>query len=205
MESFTPRIVLASASPRRHALLGALGLVFDVVVSHAPEIFEGEPSEIVVVNARAKRDEVAHRIDEPAIVVAADTLVFLDHHVLGKPADLQSARTMLRLLSGRTHQVLTGLSLVNTKTGESAEGFESTDVTFRTLAEDEIDRFVEAVNPVDRAGAYTVDGPGSLIVAAYTGCYQNVLGLPMVRLDLLFRELGLSLFNLMDGARSRFL
>ena len=203
MES--PRIVLASASPRRHALLGALGLVFDVVVSHAPEIFEGEPSEIVVVNARAKRDEVARRIDEPAIVVAADTLVFLEHHVLGKPADLQEARAMLRILSGRTHQVLTGLSLVDTKTGASAEGFESTDVTFRPLTENEIDLFVEAVNPVDRAGAYTVDGPGSLVVAGYTGCYQNVLGLPIVRLDLLFRELGLSLFTLMDGTRSRFL
>lgn len=197
--------MLASGSPRRHALLGALGLEFDVVVSHAPEIFEGKPDEIVVTNARAKRDEVAKHLDRPAIVIAADTLVFREHHVLGKPADLQEARTMLRILSGNTHQVLTGLSLIDTRTGRSAEGYESTDVTFRTLTEDEIDRFVEAVNPVDRAGAYTVDGPGSLIVAGYTGCYQNVLGFPMVRLDLLFRELGYSLFTLMDGSRSRFL
>lgn len=200
-----PRIVLASASPRRHALLGALGLEFDVVVSHADEIFEGVPSDIVVVNARAKRDEVARRIDGSALVIAADTLVFLDQHVLGKPADLNGARAMLRMLSGNTHQVITGLSIIDTESGKTAEGFEVTDVTFRDLSDDEINRFADAVNPVDRAGAYTVDGPGTLLVARYDGCYQNVLGLPMVRLDQLFRELGYSLFNLMDGARSRFL
>jgi septum formation protein len=200
-----PRIVLASASPRRHALLGALGLEFDVVVSHADEIFEGVPSEMVVVNARAKRDEVARRVDGAAVIIAADTLVFLDQHVLGKPSCAEEACTMLRMLSGNTHQVITGLSILDTASGRSCEGFETTHVTFRVLSDEEIERFVHAVNPVDRAGAYTVDGPGSLLVAQYGGCYQNVLGLPMVRLDLLLRELGHSLFSMMDGPRSRFL
>ena len=201
----SPRIVLASASPRRRALLSHLGLEFEVITSGADESFEGVPAELVVANARLKRDDVAARLSDPAIVIAADTLVFLDEHTLGKPADQDEARTMLARLSGNTHQVLTGLSLIDTASRKSAEGYESTDVTFRALSPEEIDHFVHAVNPVDRAGAYTVDGPGSLLVQRYDGCYQNVLGLPIVRLDLLLRELGYNLFELMDAERSRFL
>jgi septum formation protein len=199
------RIVLASQSPRREALLSALGLRFEVAVSDAEEILEGAPEEVVVVNARAKRDDVAARLDSSALVIAADTLVFLGDDPLGKPADLAEAREMLTRLAGNMHQVLTGIAVVDTGTGRAAEGYESTDVTFRTLSREEIERFVEAVNPVDRAGAYTVDGPGSLLVARYGGCYQNVLGLPIVRLDQLLREVGYSLFDLMDGMRSSFL
>lgn len=199
------RLVLASASPRRKALLAALGLDFDVLVSRAEETCEGTPESMVVVNARAKRDEVAARLDVPAVVIAADTLVFLGEHALGKPADATEACAMLTTLSGKTHEVLTGLSLVDTASGKSAEGFESTRVTFRPLSREEIERFVEAVNPVDRAGAYTVDGPGSLLVARYEGCYANVLGLPVVKLDLLLRTLGYSLFDLVDARRCVFL
>lgn len=199
------RFVLASASPRRHALLAALGLHFDVIVSHADEDLHGPPEEVVVVNARKKRDEVAVRLDTPGVVIAADTLVFLNGAPLGKPADHAEAAAMLSRLSGHTHQVITGLSIVDTARAAEVEGFETTDVTFRTLSALEIERFIEAVNPVDRAGAYTVDGPGSLLIAAYRGCYQNVLGLPIVRLDTLLRELGLSLFDLMDHSRCSFL
>ncbi|MBX7258129.1 MAG: Maf family protein [Candidatus Hydrogenedentes bacterium] len=200
------RIVLASGSPRRRALLAALGLEFDIMASGAPEIDEGpSPAGIVIANARRKRDDIAQRLNTPALIIAADTLVFLDEHVLSKPVDLDEARAMLRRLSGRTHQVVTGVALLDTKTGAQAEGSETTDVTFRELSGDEIAHFVHAVNPVDRAGAYTVDGPGSLLVARYDGCYQNVLGLPMVRLDHLLREIGYNLFELMDGPKSVFL
>lgn len=199
------RIVLASASARRKALLAALGISFDVIASTVTERLEGLPETVVTENARAKRDDVAAHLDAPALVMAADTLVFLDEHVLGKPAGPNEARSMLARLSGRTHQVLTGLSLIDTNTGGTAEGHESTDVTFRALAPAEIDTFVEAVNPIDRAGAYTVDGPGSLLVARYNGCYCNVLGLPIVRLDRLLRQIGYSLFELMDGRRASFL
>lgn len=201
----TPRIVLASASPRRKALLAALGLDLEVITSDVPEIADGLPEEMVVINARAKRDHVARGLKGPALVIAADTLVVLEAHVLGKPADAADARRMLRQLSGHTHQVLTGVTVVDTGSGRTAEGYERTDVTFRDLTSTEIDRFVEAVNPVDRAGAYTVDGPGSLLVARYNGCYQNVLGLPMVRLDGLLREVGYDLFDLMHGPRAVFL
>lgn len=199
------RIVLASASPRRRALLAALGMQFDVMTSGVDEIYEGPPEEMVVFNARLKRDDVAGQLEQPALVIAADTLVFLEDHVLGKPASLEEAAEMLERLSGRSHQVITGLSLVDTETGKEAEGAETTEVTFRKLHRDEIDAFVHAVKPVDRAGAYTVDGPGTLLVSRYSGCYQNVLGLPIVRLDTLLREFGHSLFERMDGAKSVFL
>jgi len=139
------------------------------------------------------------------VVIAADTLVFLDEHVLSKPADAEEARAMLRRLSGNTHQVVTGLAVIDTASGTAAEGSESTDVTFRTLSSEEIARFVEVVNPIDRAGAYTVDGPGSLLVARYDGCYQNVLGLPMVRLDKLLRRIGVHLFDHLNRERAVFL
>jgi len=205
------RVVLASASPRRRALLSALGLSFDIVTSDvedSPEFQSPEgvaPSDLVKAHARAKRDDVVARLHSPALVIAADTLVFLDDHILGKPGDAHEARDMLRALSGRTHQVITGIAVADTTTGRHAEGFETTEVTFRPLAYQEIECFVNAVNPVDRAGAYTVDGPGSLLVARYDGCYQNVLGLPIVRLDLLLREIGHDLFAMVDPARCAFL
>ena len=199
------RVVLASASPRRRALLEALGMHLEVRPSGAEETFEGTPDEMVVRNARAKRDDVAASERSDALIVAADTLVFLDEHVLGKPGDLEEAAAMVTRLSGRSHQVLTGLAVVDMRTGRAAEGFESTDVTFRKLSADEVGRFVDAVHPTDRAGAYTVDGPGSLLVERYDGCYQNVLGLPIVRLDRLLREVGHSLFDFVNAERAIFL
>lgn len=199
-------LVLASGSPRRQSLLGALGVEFRVVTSNAHEPNTGDtPAEIVIQNAIIKRDDVAARTSETAIIIAADTLVFYEEHVLPKPVDLDDARRMLRLLSGKTHQVLTGLALVDTVTGQTVEGAETTDVTFRDLSDDEIEHFVHIVEPLDRAGAYTVDGPGTLIVASYRGCYQNVLGLPMVRLYGLMGKLGVDLFAAMDKEGARFL
>ncbi|MBL7644591.1 MAG: septum formation protein Maf [Candidatus Hydrogenedentes bacterium] len=199
-------LILASGSPRRQSLLGALGVEFRVVTSNAHEPNTGDtPAEIVIKNAIIKRDDVAATTSEPAIIIAADTLVFYEEHVLPKPVDLDDARRMLRLLSGKTHQVLTGLALVDTVTGQTVEGAETTDVTFRDLSDDEIEHFVHIVEPLDRAGAYTVDGPGTLIVASYRGCYQNVLGLPMVRLYGLMGKLGVDLFAAMDKEGARFL
>ena len=203
----TPRIVLASGSPRRRALLSTLGVAFEVITSGAVEVHSGSvPAAIVEANARAKRDDVAAKLaGPPAIIIAADTLVFLEEHVLPKPADKAEAIRMLRQLSGNTHQVVTGLALVDTATGRTVEGSETTDVTFRNLSDTQIQRFVDIVNPVDRAGAYTVDGPGSLLVARYDGCYQNVLGFPMVRLDQLLHDLGVDLATLMDPESTSFL
>ncbi|MCK5861788.1 MAG: Maf family protein, partial [Candidatus Hydrogenedentes bacterium] len=103
------------------------------------------------------------------------------------------------------HQVVTGLALMDKDSGYMAVGSESTDVTFRSLSDDEINCFVDTVRPLDRAGAYTVDGPGSLLVSCYNGCYQNVLGLPIIRLDQLMRTLDCSLFDLINPEKTHFL
>lgn len=204
--SGTLPVILASASPRRKALLEALGMTVRALPSDAPERDEGDvPAAIVEANARAKRDAILPAVRQPALIIAADTLVFLDERPLSKPRDLDDARAMLRRLSGKTHQVVTGLAVIDTAKGADAVGSESTDVTFRTLTDAEIDGFIRAVRPLDRAGAYTVDGPGSLLVARYDGCYHNVLGLPLVRLDRLLRGIGHSLFDYVRPEHARFL
>ncbi len=199
------RLVLASGSPRRRALLEALGAEVIVHVSHTAEIESGDPRTVAIENARRKRDEVARDTAPGAFVIAADTIVVLGDRILNKPADLDEARRMIRALAGRTHHVMTGVAVADTASGQSCEGIEVTGVTFRALSDADIDRFVTAVRPLDRAGAYTVDGPGGLLVERYDGCYTNVLGLPLVRLDALLRELGDGLFQRIDPARARFL
>lgn len=198
-------VVLASASPRRKALLEALGIETQVMRSGATETLDGTPRDVVLFNAIAKRDDVADRIEQAAVVVAADTIVVLGKEILGKPADAGEAVSMLNRLSGRTHSVFTGVALVDSQSGRISEGIEETRVTFRELSQNEIEKFVDIVNPVDRAGAYTVDGPGSLLIDGYDGCYQNVLGLPIVLLDRLFRDIGDSLFDRMRAEHARFL
>ena len=198
-------IVLASASPRRKALLESLGARIEVRPSSAEEFLDGDPVDAAIRNAIAKRDDVAKGLAAPSLVIAADTVVVIGEAVLGKPRDLDEARAMVRSLSNATHIVITGVAVVDTGSGKSAEGHESTSVTFSSLTSEEIGAFVQAVKPIDRAGAYTVDGPGNLLVARYEGCYQNVLGLPMVRLNMLLRDIGHDLFDYIDPANARFL
>lgn len=198
-------IVLASASPRRMALLRALGLEIRVVRSRVPETSEGEPEILVGENAKSKRDDVAGRLDQEAIVIGADTVVALDGRVMGKPADHEEAAFMLAHLSGKSHTVYTGVAIIDMVSGETAQGVEKTGVTFVDLAQAEIDRFIQVVNPVDRAGGYTSDGPGSLLIEGFDGCYYNVLGLPIVLLNRLFHEIGDDLFARIDRSQAQFL
>lgn len=199
-------VLLASASPRRKALLKALGASFDIWAAQAEEIDEGEsPESIVIGNAERKCRAAAEAHPCHDLIISADTLVFLNGAVLSKPADLDEARSMLRRLSGNTHQVVTGLAVYHRASEQLITDSERTGVRFRELSEAEIDCFVETVRPLDRAGAYTVDGPGSLLVAGYDGCYQNVLGLPLVRLDLLLRKVNCSLFQWINPKEARFL
>ncbi|MCA1901900.1 MAG: Maf family protein [Candidatus Hydrogenedens sp.] len=196
MEDCGLPLVLASASPRRKALLASMGIEFEVIISNVKEVDIGAtPTTLVEENATNKCNEVISRLSYPAVVISADTLVFCDGEVLSKPCNLNEARSMLQRLSGNTHQVITGIAVANTADGRKACGSETTDVTFRTLTEEEINTFIRVVNPIDRAGAYTVDGPGSLLVSRYDGCYYNVLGLPIVRLDKLLRKVGVFLFK----------
>lgn len=184
-------LILASASPRRREILARLGFVFAVVPAvvqeHEPVATE-TPREMVTHNAALKADWVAARHGD-AIVLGADTTVFLDGEVFHKPADLAAARAMLLRLSGRTHSVFT--AVVVRADGFRAEiGVESR-VSFRALDEALIDRYFAGCNPLDKAGAYGIQDGGELIVERYTGSLTNIIGLPADETKQLLARAGL--------------
>ena len=176
-------IVLASASPRRKELLAQAGFTFEVAPSGIPEIREPSESPIAFVTrlAREKAQDVASRFassDENAtIVIGADTVVVCDEEVLGKPADASGAARILRLLAGRTHQVITGVCVLSGGAIEVAA--EVTFVTVNTISEDEISEYVATGEPMDKAGAYAIQGYAARWIPRVHGCYFNVVGLPI--------------------------
>jgi len=175
------RLLLASASPRRRELLRNAGLDFDVQASHIlEEMKRGErPEEFARRAAREKAMHVAASSPQGRWVLGADTVVVVDGETLGKPSDSADAARMLRLLSGRTHQVHTGVCLVCAPDEVKALEHETTLVTFRELDEEEIRGYVESGEPLDKAGAYAVQGLASKFVTRISGCYSNVVGLPV--------------------------
>jgi septum formation protein len=171
--------VLASTSPRRRELLEKAGLVFEIMPSPAEEVHDASmrPEELCELNASIKAAEVAARRPE-AVVIGADTLVFIDGQPLGKPADLAQARAMLRQLAGRVHQVCTGVCVIFPDgTRKTFHGL--TKVTFLPLGDEEIDAYFALVNPLDKAGAYGIQEHGEKIVAGIDGDFDNVMGLPV--------------------------
>jgi len=183
----TMRIILASASPRREELLRSLGLDFQVVPSEAVEHDEHpvSPRDLALHNAQLKARDVAAQHPD-ALVIGADTIVVLASQVYGKPRDVDEARHMLRNLSGRSHCVITGVCLIH---GVERSFLVETWVQFRELSEADIERYVAAVNTLDKAGAYAVQ-EGPPIVATVEGSYSNVVGLPLERLVAELREFG---------------
>lgn len=184
------KIVLASQSPRRRELLGKMGLEFTVIVSQLEEDrFTGlAPAALVTALAREKAALVAAETDPAALVIAADTVVVLEEAILGKPSSPQEAVDMLTALSGRTHQVYTGVSV--RQNGREVTEFEATQVTFRGLTQSEIADYVATGEPMDKAGAYGIQGYGSLLVEGIQGDYCNVVGLPVERLGRMLRAFG---------------
>lgn len=189
-------LVLASTSPRRRELLTMIGARFDLEFPRVDEsAFSAitAPDRLVVRLAEAKaRDVAARRPDD--VVIGADTVVVLDGQILGKPREREEARRMLRQLSGRTHQVWTGLAVVHRASGRAELAAERTDVTFRELSQDEIDRYTQLGEGLDKAGAYAVQGVGALFVERLEGCYFNVVGLPLARLHSLLTRFGVRLW-----------
>jgi septum formation protein len=182
------RLVLASASPRRREYLERLGYRFEVAVPGIEERARpGEGAvEYVERNAREKAADVAARAGIDAVVVAADTVVVLDGRILEKPDGEADAREMLRALSGRSHQVVTGVCARGpARDGEAAErGFSvSTDVEFKELPEEEIEAYVCGGEPMDKAGAYAIQGGAAYMVRRIAGSYTNVVGLPLAELE----------------------
>lgn len=177
------KIILASASPRRRELLAQIGLDFQVLVSEVEEKVNTDIPYLVVEQLSAQKAEaVAQKLEkeEPALVIGADTIVACDGQILGKPRDKEEAVQMLRKLNGRSHQVYTGVTLIfrdKTKTF-----YEATEVEFYPMTEEEIGAYVETLDPLDKAGAYGIQGFCARYIKGITGDYNNVVGLPVGRL-----------------------
>jgi septum formation protein len=188
------KVILASASPRRAEILRDAGIPFSVLSSAVDETpYANEnPADLVQRLANAKADLVAARAVGPAFVVAADTVVVLDGHILGKPRSNDEARLMLEQLSGRTHSVLTGVSLVRLPDAERRQFVETTLVHFAPISADEISRYLTSEEPHDKAGAYGIQGRAGRYIPRIEGCYFNVVGLPLSRLLTSLHELGWS-------------
>ena len=170
------RLILASASPQRKQLLSMLGLEFEVAPTHVDELQDGEPAEVVLENARRKARAAA---TEGALVIGCDTDVALDGRLLGKPGDENEARRFLDLLSGREHEVLSGLVVSGPSGGEERSAVARSAVVFRDAPEAERDRYVASGEWRGRAGGYAVQGLGATLIAAVHGDISNVIGLPI--------------------------
>lgn len=169
-------LILASGSPRRRELLESMGLSYSVDVSDVDESFEGCPDEMVIELSRRKARAVAER-HESSLILAADTIVYCDQ-VLGKPESREHAVSMLKALSGRWHSVYTGITLINTATGNEYSRAEETRVHFAEMTDTEICEYVAGGEPMDKAGAYAIQGRAGMYIDRIEGSYTNVVGLP---------------------------
>ena len=190
------KIILASSSPRRRELMAQAGFAFEVLVSEADETIETEtPDEMVEVLSERKAAAVAEEIkkqgfaEESVLLVGADTMVAIDGKKLGKPKDEKGAEEMLEELSGRTHQVYTGVTLIRLRKAENGSILqesrtfsEGTDVSLYPLTKEEIRSYIATGEPMDKAGAYGIQGKAAVFVKEIKGDYNNVVGLPIARL-----------------------
>lgn len=178
-----PDIVLASGSPRRRELLASTGIPFRVVVSDADEIAPEDmaPAEVAMRNAQAKALAIACELPASSTVIGADTIVVLDGSIFGKPRDEQDARRMLRELSGKAHEVITGVCVA--RDGACETFADVTKVHFKQLTDEEIAAYVATGEPLDKAGAYGIQGGAAVFVERIEGDYDNVVGLPVKRLQ----------------------
>ena len=186
-----PKIILASASPRRSQLLKQVGADFEVVTSDVEENVDPKvpPSEVVQALAYAKASDVACRINDRAcIIIGADTIVVYNHDILGKPQHERHAYEMLRMLSGTKHEVFTGFAIIDKDTGKAIKQYQKTLVTFRHIEDKEIMAYIKTGEPMDKAGAYGIQEIGSLFIESIQGDYFTVVGLPMMKLYMTLKD-----------------
>ncbi len=182
-------IILASNSPRRKDLLKQIGVDFTSDPADVDErVMPGETPEVYAIRVALDKARVAAARAGAGIVIAADTIVVLNDEILGKPADAADAVRMLTVLSGRGHEVITGLAVVDAATGRSAVRTSATRVWFRDLSDRELAAYVATGEPLDKAGAYGIQERGALLVERIEGCYSNVVGLPLSLLGEMLRE-----------------
>ena len=183
--------ILASASPRRQELLTKIVEDFTVVVSNFDEErvkFNGDVEDYVKTLAKGKAQEVASRADKDSIIVAADTIVVIDGKVLGKPNNEDDAYNMLKLLSNKVHRVYSGIAVINTTNNIIKNEAICTEVKFSELTHEDIRNYINSKEPLDKAGAYGIQGLGALFVEKINGCYYNVVGLPLNMLNKIIKE-----------------
>lgn len=192
------KIILATDSKRRIELLNSLGVEFRVISSgyeECDDINKNFPGEVALHNASAKANKVAKN-QRSGIIIAADTIVYKNGVVYGKPADVSEAKEMLDELAGGSHSVCTGVSVIDAENKTEETDVETTVVHMRELTESEIDVYLSLINPLDKAGGYAIQTAGSLIIDGIEGCYYNVVGMPIALIDRLFHKFGFSIFDM---------
>lgn len=184
------RIVLASRSPRRINLLKKIIPHFEVRVSNIEENVNGisDPGKVVVNLSQRKAEHIAQKIPQ-GIIIGADSIVVLNGKILGKPRDHRDSFNMLNLLSNKTHQVYTGFTIIKKPAPVIISDHEVTQVKFRKLDAQEIQKYIESGQPLDKAGSYGIQDDGAVFVESITGCYYNVVGLPLTKLFLALKNL----------------
>lgn len=190
------KIILASASPRRRELLEQIGAVFEVCPAKGEEkITKSEPGEAAEELSRQKCREIFQTLSGDATVIGADTIVVLDGKILGKPRSKEEAVQMLSTLRGRTHQVFTGVTVMD-REGEKVQTVtfhESTQVSFYPMSDREIEEYVRDGEPMDKAGAYGIQGKGAVFIREIRGDYNNVVGLPVAKLYQELKNMGIQI------------
>lgn len=183
--------VLASGSERRQELLHRIVDEFNIIVSDFDEdkiLFKGNVDEYVVDLAKGKALSVKESLKEEAIIISGDTVVVLDDKILGKPNNEEDAYNMLKQLSGRTHRVYSGLVVINMYNNKIEQESLYTEVKFSNLTEEEIESYIKTGEPLDKAGAYGIQGYGGAFIEGINGCYYNVVGLPLNLLNKMLRK-----------------
>lgn len=185
-----PRLILASGSPRRRALLKDMGYTFEICSPDVDEHVEGHAADIVRVLAERKAKAGAAHYTE-GIIIASDTLVSLDGAPLGKPADAADAHRMLKALSNREHEVFSGVCVMDIASGRRETRAVRTGLTFRALTDDEIDAYIATGEPMDKAGAYAIQGGAGAFVTRLDGSFENVMGFPVNDVREMLQHFGL--------------
>jgi len=189
------RIILASKSKARQKLLKQIGLRFQIAESSVKEkrILKGSCGNLVIENALRKAKDVAKRFDS-GIIIAADTVVLLDKKIIGKPENMRDAFKTLKLLSQKPQWVYTGLAVIDINNNKILTAYEKTKVYMYHLSEEQIKNYFRRVPPLDKAGSFDIQGLGSIFIDRIEGCFYNVVGLPLVKLTKLLKEVGIDIF-----------
>ncbi|WP_010292694.1 Maf-like protein [Clostridium senegalense] len=189
-------IILASSSQRRRELLNLITDKFEIIPSNFDEStvsFEGKCREYVIKLSKGKALEVADRVKGEKLIIASDTIVFNNENLMLKPKDEKEAFNMLKSLSDNTHKVYSGIVVLNLKTNEMLSDAVCTEVKFSKLTDDQILEYIQTKEPMDKSGAYGIQGKAAVFIEKINGCYYNVVGLPLNRLNSMINEMGVNL------------